>query len=575
MTLSDREFSTMMRDRWVAPAQERADMMAQLAGHVYDESSMRSYAELLPQGASEATDAIMRLQGVTKAIEMENRVRREEKGLTRQALFDDPLYRWTEVPGTLPRLARVPPQMLRRMANDDPIIVSILQIMRNRALRFCKETRGGIQAMMEGAEGFDIVPTFKESWEALTPAEEQERASIVNFILNSGDVGRFTFGARPNREDLRREPMAGMMSHRVHQRYVLDAVAVELEKTRNKRRLSGLYVVDGATIARTDAREWPYGEIPEAIHNPTAAYVQIVRNQPFTTFGSEDLWYEYANPRDAIGLRGYGFSETEMSIKLTTGILNVLTTNNAIFDRGAVPPGILAILGQINQQQMLEFQQEWDRYRLGAGGQWGLPAINIRDPQGKLAYLRTDGNPSEMVFSAYINFLAAIRCATFGVDVQEVNVSAFGGSNSGLNSGKDTQTRIDESKNRAFFPFMDGALVMYNELLKAFWGGRWRMTFVGLIKEDAKSLRETFQRVATVDEVRMVMLKMPPIGGVVGTSLANNPAVSQMTLSALQHGMIVQNEDGGFAVNAKPQGEAPKSGGLNKAKSEPKGSSQD
>lgn len=539
--LTSAEYERIWNERLAAIPDERRDMDAQLQAHVQDQGETRRLSGYMPQGMGEAMEWYTR---IAKATELANRVGRAEIGGERRALASDPTMTWTEVPGTLPRIGRVNPVLLRAMAVQDPLIQAILQNKKNRLFRHAKLVRDGIQAMIEGAEGFDVVPTFKPEHEALTEQEERERAALGSFILNSGDRERFTYDGGPNRDDLRRESMSQMLAHWVEQRYVLDAVATEIVRTRNRRRLSGLHVVDGATILATDPASWPYQDIPEAKANPDARYVQVWRGRIYTTFGSDDLYYSYANPRDALGMRGYGISETEMSIKLTTGILNVLTTNNALFDRNALPPGMMLLFGQIGSNQLSEWQAEWDAYRLGAGGQWGLPALNIRDPQGKVEYLRFDGAPNEMVFSSYVGFLGAVRCAIFGVDASEVNLSAFGGNNSNLSGGKGFDSRVEETRNRAFLPDLGRIEVMYNEILTPATSGRWRMRFVGAEKQDPKELRDIFRANASVNEVRRVLLKMPPLDGVEGESLSNNPALAQQKLVSISEGKLDANGNG-------------------------------
>lgn len=558
-TLTDREFADhfRLRHRAGVPADERAERQQQLFAHVHDPAAVSEVQRNL--GFDGGREAMTTLADVAKAI-----TRTQSAGLDRQAtsgqmtLRDDPLLRWTEVPGTVPRAGRVPPQVLRDMAQQDPIIQSILQVMKNRAVRHTKFVASGVQAMLEGAEGFDVVPTFQDPSIPLTAAQMREKMEIVSFIQNSGNAARFTADGVPNREDEGREGFSQLMAHIVNQRFILDAVAIEIQRSLNRKKLTGLYVADGATIARVDKRLWPYGEVPEAALDPGAAFVQVWRNQIVAVIGSNDLLYDYANPRDTIGMRGYGISETEMSMRLTTGILNILTSNNAIFDRGSVPPGILYLLGNMNSNDLTAFQQEWDAYRLGAGGSHQLPALNIRDPQGKIGFLKTNSEITEMQFDKYANFISALRCACFGVDVTEINMSAFGGNNASLNSGKDSQTKIDETKNRAFIPFMMRAQQNLNDIIGPFYGNRWQVSFVGLQKQDTKEMREMFAKVATVDEMRQVIFKMPAIGGIVGSSIANSPALAQMAIAAIKDGAVDSDGDGKLSAKEVVEGSAKK-----------------
>ncbi len=540
--LTDREVALLypLRKRSDLPAPEKREIENAWSNHWIDPAQVQSMTPYLPQGPTEASDALML---IGKAIQGQNRMGLQEKGTTRSALYNDPLQRISAVPGTLAKLNRANANILREVATQNPIIVSILNMLKSRLGRYCRPVRDGLEAMLKGVEGFDVWPRGRNRWDELSVKEEATREEIINFLLNSGDLGRLEGQGIANRETLRREPLKRMAHMYVEERYILDAYALEIEYTRNRSKLSGLYLVDGATILRTDSREWPYGRAPFSADNPDAAFVQVFNNQVVATFGSDDMMYEYANPRAALGYQGYGFSETEMTLRLTTGILNVMTTNNAMFDRSAIPPGILALTGNINTKNLVEFQQEWDAYRTGAGSQYGLPVVNLRDPQSKISFVQTSGMPSDMTNSTYISFLAAVTCATFGVDVTEINSSPFGGNNSALNSGKDTQTRLDEGKNKTVPPMVEGFFAPYQELVKMNWPG-WEVTPVGLRREDTEKLTQIFLASATVDEVRQVKLGMPKLGGVIGAALHSNSAISQMMIASMGHGNIDANGNG-------------------------------
>ncbi|WP_230679107.1 hypothetical protein, partial [Streptococcus pneumoniae] len=82
---------------------------------------------------------------------------------------------------------------------------------------------------------------------------------IIEFVKYSGDTPRFRTDGLPNSEDWERDTFAQFLSKIVQERFVIDAIAVELVKTRNQKQLSGYYVVDGARIYKTAYKDWPYG----------------------------------------------------------------------------------------------------------------------------------------------------------------------------------------------------------------------------------------------------------------------------------------------------------------------------
>lgn len=531
--LSNQEVANLYRNRGRAPDDERADMQQQLTEHFYDSSKAKEFYDILPKGMAGNSQL---LGEIMKAMKVGNRNVANPKGAPYKSALDQPDQAMQAMPGLFRPPVGIPDFLKRQQAKQDPIIRSILQRIRALTSSYTKLVNRGPEAILHGFEGFDIVPTYKPSWEPMNEAEQRKRLEFAQFVLNSGDTPRFTVNGKPNMEDLDRLDMDGSVTQILESRFVLDRLAVELNRTMNRKRLSGYYVLPGETIWRVDQRTWQQSGQQEALRNPHARYAQVYQNQIITTYGSNDIYVSWTNSSSEIGRQFYGTSEVEMCMKMTTGILNVIANNNAIFDRNAIPEVILVLRGMISQASLGEFQDEWESYRNGAAGQYGMPAINIRDPQGGIEAVDLKKNPDEMTFSSYVSFLAALDCAIFGIDISEINLSAFGGKTSGLGgSGKEHESRSLESRNRCFIPWMNGLAKTYNTILQPVLGDDWRFEWIGLQKQDQKQLWDTFTKVATIDETRQMLFNLPPVGDpLVDKSMVNNPSVSQIRLSIEQ-----------------------------------------
>lgn len=514
------------------PEDERQEIKTELAKTFYDPARAREFAQQLPRGMQESQGFI---NTVEKAIKQANRSSLADRsGGGRKAVYVNPNKTWVEIAGVRSRRGQIPPAVLRQMRRDDPILLSIIQNLKNRAQAYAKPVEKGLSTLLQGIEGFDFRPRYKPVHEPLTEAEERKRRRFTQFLLNGGDAPRFTADGSPNREDLERETFSHNMNLIIDQRYTFDGVPIELERTRDGRSLSGLYVLPGDTIHRVDRAEWARMNNPIARENPEARFAQVIDQTIYTTYGSNDLHYDYVNAQDGLGMRGYGLSEVEMCARLTVGVMNVMTHTSSLFDRNAVPNSIMVLKGLINDQALSEFTETWNGYRLGAGGDYMLPVLNFRDPSSTAELINVSNQPQDMAFRDFLSFLGAIDCSVFGIDTSEINLSAFGGNNANLSSGSDTETKLTDSRNRAFLPMMMRLETLINTVMMPLIGEDWEFKFVGLAKMEMQLLKEITERSVTVDESRRGILGIEGHpDSLVGDSLLNNPGISQMKIAAV------------------------------------------
>lgn len=554
---TDREYLDAWDVARRGPRLERQDAEQLLFRHVQDGPLAAEYARSLPQSMEDANSLAYALK---KAVAPANRLgvgvpQGEATGGRRQGLYVNPNMSWYNLPGLRPRQGELPPFILRDLGRQNPVFRAALQILKARLQRHLRPMQMSPRALLMGFEGFDIVRKDRPDYEELSPADQQRRQQLVDFFQNSGDTPRFS-GRAENREDLERESLRQVGNLMVEQRYVLDATAVERQLSRNGRRISGYYVMPGETIQRVNPEEWNEKNTPEALVNPTARFAQVIDQQIYTSYGSHDLFYDYTNGSDELNGRGYGMSEVEMSHRISVGILNVLTSNNAIFDRNAIPPIIMQLRGQVSNAQLNEMVEEWNAFRLGAGGEWGLPFFNIKDTKGGLEPIHLKSQPSEMIMHQYAALMIAITASIIGLDASELNATAFGGSASNLGGANGAATKLEDSRNRAFLPMLDRIEENFNLIGSEELGDEWEFRFLGKNRLETELLMKTFRGNMTVDEVRTSLLGLPPLGGLQGGALSENAANSQMALAALKDGMAVMDEQGRLQAVNTSAGEA-------------------
>ena len=561
MAWTDTEIHNAWKTQRYAPPQERREMRQGLTQTFYDPSLTRKMADALPQGAAASQEFLQVVEKAIRQNRREHTIRVDQSGGGRKSMYVDPNRVWMDVAGLRPRRGQIPPQVLRQMRRDDPILLSIIQNLKNRAQAFAKPVAQGLAVMLRGVEGFDFRPKYKGDHEPLTPHEERLRRRFIDFLMNGGDAPRFTSDGSPNREDLERETLSQNFGLIIDQRYTFDGVPIELERTRDGRSLSGFYVLPGDTIHRIDAAQWSRMNNLVAQENPNAKFAQAIQDTIYTTYGSNDLYYDYVNAQDGLGMRGYGLSEVEMCARLTIGVMNVMTHTSSLFDRNAIPNSIMVLKGMINDSVLTEFGESWSGYRLGAGGDYMFPILNFRDPASSAELLNVQNQPQDMAFTQFLSFLGAIDCSVFGIDASEINLSAFGGNNAGLSSGKDTDVKLNDSRNRAFLPMMMRLEHLFNTILQPLIGDDWEFKFIGLAKMEIETMRELVEKSVTVNEARTGILGMAPMDdSLVGDSLLNNPGISQMKIAAVGN-KVIDKDGNGIPDNREP---AQKKGGKGK-----------
>ena len=564
MSLTDTEVSKAWATSVASPeAAERAEATGKLQLHFVDTGEVRDMMKVMPQGHAEAQNWIAEAE---KAIV--NRaafgIRNHPKPGDRTTLDSDPLEPNIEIPGLRSRRWRAPGVVLREMTEQSPLLQSIISNFNNRTLSHASAIQPGQNAVLNQPRGWDIVRLGKPAYEALTDDEVREKGTMIEFLENSGDLPRFNSGSSPTSEDLGRDPMRNFLSKITYDRFTLDAIAIELARTRGQR-LSGYYVVDGDRVFKTQHPDWPYGRAHE-VTDDKARFAEVYQRRIVNTFRANEMFYSFSNARAGLRYNGYGISEVEMSMRLTTGILNVITNSNSQFDRNAMPPGFLAMYGYLNEEALMTLQQQYNMWRLDPGGSFGLPLVAFREANAKLEYINMSKGPKDMEFQHYTNFLYAVTCAIFGVDVVEVNGSTFGGQNAGLNSGKDTKARMDDSRDRGFIPWMHTAQEVINAVMSPLFGSRWRFAWCGLVRGDEQRLWEAYQASHTTDEVRMGLFGSQPLGGMIGNVPLSNPAISQLVLAAAKSGVepggtlgeslqIAPQEPGLYGINPNSGGD--------------------
>lgn len=467
-----------------APADERRDAQAEL-----QKSTMPSaLSDLIPRADIQPViDWIkndLEDQGIAKALQKPNiipfpshAVKTRQPGM--QSVWLDDLQvsingDWYERPGVFSF------DMMRAMVEQTPILNAVIMTRIRQIQRFCR---------VQESEGLGFKITTKDRDQEHGQDEQQSIKLLQEFFLNCG------WERRPRaRMRLKRDNFASFMAKLVRDTLTMDSAPIETEWKRDKAMgLDGMYAVDGATI-RLCAEQGYRGD--DEIYA-----LQVVQGQIRAAYTYDDLIYVPRNPRTDVLSGGYGLSETELLVRVVTGLLNAFTYNTKYFDSNSIPKGLLHLTGNYSETDLNAFKRYWNAMVKGINNAWTLPVLVSKDQESKAAFEKFGVDVNEIMFAKWMTFLTSIICAIYGIAPDEINFESFTAGTSSL-SGSDTEEKLANSKDKGLRPLLAYFEDVFSDFIVSEFSDKYVFRWTGLDEEDANRAFEAKKLVLTVNELR-------------------------------------------------------------------------
>lgn len=427
---------------------------------------------------------------------------------------------------------------LRQMVAGMPILNAVIMTRQRQVQRFC-------QMSEDGGPGFEIRHLDRDH--KMDAGEKNAAKLLAKFMANCG----WEWNPRA-RKRLRRESFTQFMTKSVRDTLTFDACPIETEMKRDRKLgIDGFYALDGSTIRL--CTETGYNG------NDEIYALQVIQGRIETAYTHDDLIYEVRNPRTDVRLAGYGMSETELLIRVVTGLLNAMQHNASGFDQNSIPKGILQLTGDYGADDLAAFKRYWQAAVRGTANAWNMPVLVAKDTGSKAEFLKTGVEFDEMMFSKWMTFLTSIVCAVYGMAPDEINFESFSSGKSSL-SGSDTAEKLASSKDIGLLPLMSFYEAMFSDFIIAEFDPKFCFRWVGLKEEDEEKAWEAKKLILSVDELRAEQGYGPWQGDDVG-KLPVNPALISAVQAAQQAAQQAQqpqepgSEFGGPA--GAEQGEQP------------------
>lgn len=423
---------------------------------------------------------------------------------------------------------------LRSMVDQTPVLNAVIMTRQRQVSRFCRVQESG-----EGP-GFTVRHVDKDH--QITGTEQESIKLLNRFVTNCG----WEFNAR-ERKRLKRDNFSTFMAKLTRDTLTFDAMAIETEMKRDKKLgIDGLYAVDGGTIRLClEAGYQGRDEITS---------LQFVNGKIRALYTFDDLIYEVRNPRTDVRACGYGYSETEVLIRVVTGFLNAMTYNIKGFDSNAIPKGMLHLRGEYAANDIDAFKRYWNSMVKGINNAWSLPVMVSKDADSAATFESFGEQFNEMYFAKWMSFLTSIICAIYGMSPSEINFDSFSGGNTSPLGGSDTEAKLADSKDKGLRPllaFYENTMTDY--VLSAF-GDKFVFRFTGLDEEDQKDRQEMRKLILTVNEAR-AQQGQDAMPGPIGDCPLNSSLISLYTQ------LITQDQGGEPGAQEEDFGTPPPDGG--------------
>lgn len=371
--------------------------------------------------------------------------------------------------------------MMRVMVDQTPILASVIMTRQRQIRRFCR-----VQETGQGP-GFKIA--LKDQSQKMGDQETESVQLLESFFTNCG------WETNPRqRARLRRDNFSNFMAKAVRDSLVLDSMPIETEWKRDRKLgMDGFYAVDGATI-RLCTEEGYRGE-------DEVFALQVVQGNIRAAYTFDDLIYVPRNPRSDVIVGGYGFSETELLVKVVTGLLNAMTYNLKYFDSNAIPKGLLHLSGDYAQEDINAFKRYWNAMVKGINNAWSLPVMVSKNQESKASFENFGVDVNEIMFSKWMTFLTSIICAIYGIAPDEINFESFTAGTSSL-SGSDTEEKLINSKDKGLRPLLAYFEDLFSDYIVSEWGDKYVFRWTGLDEKPAEQAWIEEQALSTFNEAR-------------------------------------------------------------------------
>lgn len=422
--------------------------------------------------------------------------------------------------------------MLKKMART-PFTAMTINTRVNQVIKFCQPQED------EYTIGFKI--RLRDRSKKPTRAEEKEMDEITKFILDCGE------GHSWARDDFEK-----FTAKIVRDSLTLDQYTFEILE--DKKGIPKEFIATDAStyrIAFPDERQAELKPDPLTGEKCLPFFVQIYQGTIEEEFYPWELAFGVRRPRTDLYTAGYGYSELEELVNITTSMLWSDEYNRRFFSQGSAPKGIIRVSGtNISEQALKEFKRQWQMQMAGVYNSWKTPIMEA----DKMDWIDLTKSNRDMEYVHWQEYLIKIHSALFLIDPSELGFDISKSSESKPLFENNNMSRVKYSKDKGLVPLLRNVAKTINKHIIWRINDKYEFVFVGdsaITEEEAleRAIKEV-TNFKQVDEIR-AKFDLKPLGDDLGGNLILNPTWmswynnKMLSEQNQQQGMMEGEEDFG------------------------------
>jgi len=403
----------------------------QLEDNIKEQEVLRVKEEILIKKAYDSNHP-------TNIIRARSHQRNKSGGKGKSMLIDP--YQFNEQLGYKDKPLQISYRVLRNMGRT-PIIKSIITTRKEQIAAFSdpQEDENKLGWTIRKKKGTFI----KHKDEKVTDEDRQEMEYLVEFLLNGGE--------QKNKWGV--DDFDTFLRKMVPDSLEIDQTVFEVVRNRGGKPIQ-YYAVDGATFRLSSSflGGKPESEVKK-IDGYYPHYVQLYNGLVRANFYPWELSFGIRNTSTNMYNNGYGISELEDMVRITTWMIYGDMYNGKFFSQGAAPKGMIKLKGNIDDDSLAEFKQQWRAQVGGVENAWKVPIVQADE----MDWIDLQKTNKDMEFGKWQEYLIRLSCALYKIDPKEIGFdlnSGSGDGGGGVTYEGNQEYKLKYSKDKGLYPLL-------------------------------------------------------------------------------------------------------------------------
>lgn len=376
-------------------------------------------------------------------------------------------------------------KVLRAIAQKAWVINTCINHIQKKARPFFKP------ATDRNSRGFIIEKKDVDLTKKKT-VRDKKADEIRDFLLNTGSY-----------EDADRDDFVKYCNKLLRDLLTLDQISTEVQFNKLKKPCA-FFAVDAGTIERV--MPLTQEELKANINPNNYKYLQIIEGAPSAAYTTDNMIFDFENPRTDIYHSMYGYSYVEQAVDLITSVINTFAYNMGNFTENKIPKGIFLVNGDADEDE-IDTMTDYIAEIMSGGpaNQWRIPVIPSGGKDNTIEWKEINGKNREMEFQAWLDYLTSGVVAMFGCSMDELGLQSQKSQAMFENGGS---SRIAASKSLILGDILSFLESYINKIVKKI-DPDYRFEFVGYELTDPKAeadlIKTKVESVQTLNEARVAL----------------------------------------------------------------------